>query len=98
MVQLELWERDSLSVSDLSTIVREVRNLYWHIRVSRRGVHDARRRRVYRKIAVQKKRLLEAGVTKREILDLLACCRSKRCVGKGCFDCPERTTEARHPI
>jgi hypothetical protein len=93
MVQLELWERDALSAKELSAVAREVRNLYWLIRTSRRGIHDARRRRVYRKIAVHKKRLLEAGVGKREVLDLLACCRSKRCLGKGCFDCTDRTAE-----
>ncbi|APR40335.1 hypothetical protein BTO02_29220 [Paraburkholderia sp. SOS3] len=63
------------------------------MRTSRPGIHDARRRRVYRKIGVQKKRLLEAGVPKREILDLLACCRSKQCLGKGCLDCTDRATE-----
>jgi hypothetical protein len=89
MVQLELWERDTLPAKELADVAREVRNLYWFIRTSRRGIHDARRRRVYRKIAVHKKRLLEAGVGRREILDLLACCRSKQCLRNGCFDCTE---------
>jgi hypothetical protein len=53
-MQLELWERETLSAKELSTVVREVRNLYWFIRTTRRGLHDARRRRVYRKISVHK--------------------------------------------
>jgi hypothetical protein len=97
-MQLELWERETLSAKELSTVAREVRNLYWFIRTTRRGLHDARRRRVYRKISVHKKRLLEAGVSKREILDLLACCRSKRCLGKRCLDCADRAAELDYKI
>lgn len=93
MVQLELWEPEPLSRSQLAAVVGEIRNLYWHIRNTRRGLHDACRRRVYRKIAVQKKRLLEAGVSRRELLDLLACCRSKECRVKGCLGCPDRMSE-----
>lgn len=93
MVQLELWEREPLSVAQLAVVVGEIRNLYWHIRNTRRGLHDARRRRVYRKIAVQKKRLLEAGVSRREVLDLLACCRSRECRAKGCLGCPDRMSK-----
>ncbi|RDU96781.1 hypothetical protein DWV00_21955 [Trinickia dinghuensis] len=63
------------------------------MRNTRRGVHDARRRRVYRKIAIQKKRLLVAGVSRREVLDLLACCRSKRCRAKCCLGCSDRTAQ-----
>ncbi|QDQ86014.1 hypothetical protein FNZ07_23170 [Paraburkholderia megapolitana] len=56
-------------------------------------MHDARRRQVYRKIEVQKKRLQVAGVSKREILDFLACCRSKQCCGKGCLGCSPQTAQ-----
>lgn len=94
MVQFELWERDTLTPEELAAVAREMRNLYWFIRTSRRGIHDARRRRTYRKIAGHKKRLLEAGVGKREVLDLLACCRSKQCIGKGCLDCVEHRSDA----
>jgi hypothetical protein len=87
MEQLELWAREKLSTAELAAVVGEIRNLYWHIRATRRGMHDARRRRVYRKIAVQKKRLLLAGVSQREVLDLLACCRSKECRRKNCLGC-----------
>jgi hypothetical protein len=57
-------------------------NEYWHVR-NLRGAKwgQAARRRHYRKIAVHKKRLQLAGVNKREILDLLACCRLQ-CSGK----------------
>lgn len=98
MVQLELFERPVLSESELAWVVGEVRNLYWRIRNSRRGVDDARRRRVYRKIAVQKKRLLMAGVSKREVLDLLACCRSKECRAKGCLGCLQPATARRQDL
>ncbi|RZI42522.1 hypothetical protein EGT07_14790 [Herbaspirillum sp. HC18] len=50
---------------------------------------QAARRRYYRRIAAQKKRLLMAGVQKREILDLLACCRLKCSAKKQPFQpCP----------
>jgi hypothetical protein len=98
MQQLELWERECLSAAELARVVGEIRNLYWHIRNTRRGIHDARRRQVYRKIAVQKKRLLVAGVSKREVLDLLACCRSTECRSKSCFGCTHRTAQRAHDI
>ena len=98
MEQLELWPRERLSADDLAAVVGEIRNLYWYIRVSRRGVNDARRRRVYRKIAVHKKRLLVAGVSKREILDLLGCFRAGRCRAKSCLDCGDRAAELRYQI
>lgn len=91
--QLELWERPVWSPEELAIVAREIRNLYWFIRNSRREIHEARRRRVYRKIAVHKKRLLEAGVSERAVLDLLACCRAKRCQVKSCLDCPEGATK-----
>lgn len=57
-----------------------IRNSYWHLRNLRGGrFGEARRRKQYRLVAVQKKRLLLAGVSKREVLDLLKCCRL-RCV------------------
>jgi hypothetical protein len=91
--QLEFWPRERISPKELAVVVADIRNHYWIIRNTRRGMHDARRRRVYRKIETQKKRLLEAGVTKREILDFLACCRSKVCRGQGCFGCVERSAQ-----
>ena len=97
-MQLELWPRERLSSAELAAVAGEIRNLYWHIRNTRRGVHDARRRRVYRRIAEEKKRLLEAGVSKREILDFLACCRSKQCRAKGCLGCLNRTADCAHNI
>lgn len=98
MQQLELWQWDRLSVAEMARVVGEIRNLYWHIRNTRRGIHDARRRRVYRKIAEHKKRLLVAGVSKREVLDLLACCRSKECRPNGCLGCTKRTAQRAHDI
>ena len=72
---------------ELKQVAREIRHLYYYIRTLRRGIHDAARRRYYRKIEVQKKRLLDAGVSRREVLDLLACCRSARCRFRACLDC-----------
>jgi hypothetical protein len=94
--QLELWPREAISAGDFMVVVGEIRNLYWIIRNTRRGMHDARRRRVYRKIEAQKKRLLEAGVGKREILDFLACCRSKACREKRCFGCTQERANTDH--
>ncbi|NUT13665.1 MAG: hypothetical protein HOQ33_04090 [Cupriavidus sp.] len=71
-------------------MAREIRHLYWFIRTLRRGLQDAPRRRYYRKIAAQKKRLQDAGVSKREVLDLLMCCRSAQCRFRACLDCSQR--------
>ncbi|WP_254624581.1 hypothetical protein [Burkholderia diffusa] len=47
MLQLELLARPALSERELGDIARDIRHLYWIIRNIRRGIHDARRRRVY---------------------------------------------------
>ena len=75
---------------EVRELAREIRHLYWHIRTLRRGMQDAARRRYYRRIAKKKKRLLEAGVSKREVLDLLMCCRSRGCRFLACLDCTQR--------
>lgn len=79
-----------MSEEEKRALAREIRALYWHIRVYGRGRFDALRRRYYRRIAAKKKRLLEAGVSRREVLDLLACCRSARCRFRACLDCTQR--------
>lgn len=79
-----------MSDDEKRALAREIRNLYWHIRHLRRGLQDAPRRRYYRKIATKKKRLLDAGVSKREVLDLLMCCRSRGCRFRACLDCTQR--------
>lgn len=81
-MQLQLIEWDFLSEMDRRLIFVQIRNEYWHVR-NLRGAKwgQAARRRHYRKIAVHKKRLQLAGVNKREILDLLVCCRLQ-CSGK----------------
>lgn len=98
VVQLELFERPGLSAGELASVVAEVRNLYWYIRNTRRGIHDGRRRQVYRRIVATKKRLLVAGVSKREMLDFLACCRSKECCSKGCLGCLQRSPERQYNL
>ncbi|WP_050808556.1 hypothetical protein [Collimonas fungivorans] len=77
-MQLELFEREQISQGDLERMMMEIRQAYWHLRNLRKvSWNNGRRRREYRKVAVHKKRLLIAGVSKREILDLLACCRQQ---------------------
>ncbi|MDH6146079.1 hypothetical protein OKW46_000001, partial [Paraburkholderia sp. WSM4179] len=97
-MQLELWPRERLSSAELAAAAAAIRNLYWHIRNMRRGVQDARRRQVYRKIALHKKRLLMAGVSKREVLDFLACCRARQCRDARCIDCVQPAAQPAHPI
>jgi hypothetical protein len=77
-MQLELFEREQIGQAELERMMSEIRHAYWHLRNLRKvSWNNARRRREYRKVGVHKKRLLIAGVNKREILDLLACCRQK---------------------
>ena len=77
-MQLELFQRAYLSEQDRSHIHGEIRRNYWYIRNLRTGrFGQARLRKHYRLVEAQKKRLLMAGVSKREILDLLACCRQQ---------------------
>lgn len=64
----------------------EIRNLYWYIRTLSRARAGAARRRYYRQIAKLKAELIELGCTRRELLDLLACCRRKVC-REGCSSC-----------
>lgn len=80
---VDLW---AMNEEEKRVVAREIRHLYYFIRTLRRGLEDAPRRRYYRKIAVQKKRLHEAGVSMREVLDLLACCRSARCRMGACLE------------
>jgi hypothetical protein len=75
-----------LSGAERSQILGDIRRAYWHIRNLRGSYHVAQKRKHYRRIACQKKRLLIAGVGKREILDFLACCRSG-CRAKNCMQC-----------
>lgn len=75
-MQLELFPWEVLSPKDRMRLLGNIRSEYWHIRNLRGGRFDqAAQRKHYRRIADQKKRLLLAGVGKREILDFLACCR-----------------------
>lgn len=79
-----------MTEEETRAVAREIRHLYYFIRTLRRGINDAPRRRYYRKIADQKKRLREAGISTREVLDLLMCCRSGRCCFRACLDCSHR--------
>lgn len=75
-MQLELFPYDGLTEEELRNLYAEIRRSYWVIRNLRAGrFGQARLRKQYRIVEVKKKRLLLAGVAKREILDLLACCR-----------------------
>jgi len=76
-MQLELFPFQKLSQAEFRREVSLMRNSYWHLRNSRGRFAQAANRRHYRKVAEQKKRLQLAGVSKREILDLLRCCRQQ---------------------
>ena len=91
-MQLELFEWAALSPYEKVSAFRAIRNQYWHLRNLRKSYDSARIRGIYRRIASEKKRLQLAGVEKREILDLLRCCRL-RCEAhkhpfKPCKYCP----------
>ena len=75
-MQLEIFPFESLTSLELETIFGFISNRYWYLRNLRGGrFGQARRRKQYRLIAVQKNRLLMSGMSKREVLDFLACCR-----------------------
>lgn len=75
-MQLELFPFDTLTESERRVIFTTIRQSYWHLRNLRAAAFgQARRRKHYRIVAEQKKRLQMAGVSKREILDFLVCCR-----------------------
>jgi len=92
-MQLELFACELLTDQEQAVIIASIRNSYWHVRALRKTTHaQYALRRYYFKIADQKKRLQLAGVEKREILDLLRCCRL-RCEAhkhpfKPCKYCP----------
>ncbi len=67
---------DVLTESERREVYQTIRNSYWYLRNLRGGrFGQARMRKRYRLVELQKKHLLMAGVSKREVLDLLACCR-----------------------
>jgi hypothetical protein len=82
MKQLLLVPYDDLPADEAICIMRDIRNYYWFIRSLRNTRYGASKRRsYYRKVKVLKNKLLLAGVEKRKILDLVACCRLQ-CSGK----------------
>lgn len=64
----------------------EMKSLYWHIRNTSRVRQGAFRRSIYRRIARLKDDLEGLGVSHREVLDMIACYRSKVCL-PGCSVC-----------
>ena len=75
-MQLELFPFQALDDDERKLIYRSIRNRYWYIRNLRdSAIHQTQLRRHYRAVEAQKKRLQLAGVSKREVLDLLRCCR-----------------------
>lgn len=92
-MQLELFPFDALSPAERKAIQISIRQAYWQLRNSRGGrFSQARERRLYRAVAEKKKRLRLAGVSKREVLDFLACCRLQcsryKQPFKPCCHCP----------
>ncbi|WP_232064041.1 hypothetical protein [Undibacterium sp. YM2] len=87
-MQLELFPFEPMSVAEKQQIFEIIKRHYWTIRNTRSWrFGDAPRRKAYRRIEVEKKRLMMSGVSKREILDYLACCRLKCKRGKDCPYC-----------
>lgn len=75
-MQLELFPFEVLTDAERRESYQIIRNSYWFLRNLRTGrFGQARARKYYRLVEAQKKRLLMAGESKREVLDLLACCR-----------------------
>lgn len=92
--QLELFPFEELSATERRDLLGRIRNAYWSLRNLRGGrFGQAARRRHYRFVADQKKRLQLAGVSKREILDFLACCRGQRPCQK-CLHCMPQFTNS----
>ena|SRR3569623_2585383 len=76
--QLQLIPYEHITPSEMTGLVGDIRQAYWFIRNLRGGRHtQAKIRRYYRRVEVHKRRLMLAGIEKRQILDLLACCRLK---------------------
>lgn len=65
----------------MNEIILAFRQGYWFLRNIRGGGYgDARKRKIYRQLAVHKKRLLLAGFERGHITDMLSCYRLKcRC-------------------
>lgn len=77
-MQLELFQFEQLSDLEFRQIFTVIRQNYWRIRNLRGGrFGQARLRHHYRIVATYKEKLLLAGMGKREVLDLLLCCRGK---------------------
>lgn len=75
-MQLNLIDWDEMSFEEFVQITQKIRSHYWYIRNLRDGrFGQARLRKEYRKVALLKEKLLLAGHDKRDVLDLLACCR-----------------------
>jgi hypothetical protein len=76
MEQLELVAWNDMDALEYAQISRAIRNSYYILRTLRGGrFGQARARKEYRRVAILKNKLLLAGKSKREVLDLLACCR-----------------------
>jgi len=90
MQQLLLFPWNDLSDSEKGRVFDFIRSQYWWIRNLRRWRgSDAARRKAYRVIEDQKKRLQLAGVSKEEILAFLRCCRGQCGARKQPFEaCP----------
>lgn len=87
-MQLELFPFEPMTFAEKQQILANIKSHYWVIRNTRSWrFGDAPRRKAYRRIEVEKKRLRLAGVSKREILDYLACCRLKCKKGNSCPYC-----------
>lgn len=87
-MQLDLFGYESLTVTEKQQIKNKILNYYWTIRNLRKWKPNEKIfRATYRKIEVEKKRLLISGVSKDEVLNFLHCCRQTCKNGRGCEFC-----------
>lgn len=76
MTQLTLLTWETMTEAELAMLLARLRNHYYHIRNLRKGrFGQAKLRKEYRGAALLKRKLLLCGVDKRDVLDLIACCR-----------------------
>lgn len=86
--QLELFPKIIISDVEKQMLYDKIKTQYWIVRNTRSDKFGgARRRKAYREVAKIKKSLRLGGIEKREILDYLACVRSRNCSKRGCKFC-----------
>lgn len=98
MQQLDLVGWQAMDPAEYTAIFVSIRQSYYVLRNLRGGrFGQARARKEYRRVAVLKNKLLMAGRSKREVLDLIACCRLQCSAKKQPFLYCPFCRQGRHP-